>query len=163
MNIRHKALCLAGAVAAAGTAVLGVGTAIADDQRVWCGSDDVRASVDEVNPDEFVVNLEAANPDVDCVLGGYPQPMTFLFAGDQVPVGVDYPGEHSPEVRITPENPAQTRITQDAYAEPAENAVSAVVLTLPRPETMDPQYVVAEWPAGNLKNTITTWPVLPAA
>ncbi|MBK1784535.1 DUF4232 domain-containing protein [Prauserella cavernicola] len=164
MNIRRSASFLAIAAATAGTTVFGAGTAVAADDT-WCTPDDLRVSVSQVNAHEFQLNFEARNSTTDCTLQGYPQPMSFHFVGDQVPVDFEYPGEHSPEVRITPDNPAQARISQDEAAAPAEQQPSTVLLPLPTADDVNvtPKYVAAQWPdTAELASTVTVGPVLPA-
>ncbi|MGW1678177.1 hypothetical protein [Saccharopolyspora sp. NPDC002376] len=164
MRIHRSATCLA--VAVAGTAILSAsGTAVADDVN-YCSPDDLRVSVTQNNSEEFVINFDAANPDTDCELQGYPQPMSFHFVGDQLPIGFEHPGVHSPPVRITLETPGQARITQLVGTEPAESIPSAVLFPLPTADAVDvpPQYVAAQWPEkAELKSTVTVWPVLPAS
>ncbi|MGW0893316.1 hypothetical protein [Saccharopolyspora sp. NPDC002578] len=162
MNIRRSAAFLAVTATVAATAVVGTGAAVAAEDD-WCGPDDLRVTVDQVSPEEFALDFTAADPATDCVLQGYPHAMSFHFISDQLPVDIDNPGEHSPEVRITADSPGRARITQDPNAEPTAQVPTAALFALPTADSIDPQYVAAQWPErAELKSTITVWPLLPA-
>ncbi|MEU8631739.1 DUF4232 domain-containing protein [Amycolatopsis sp. NPDC048633] len=134
---------------AAGGLFLTAGAANAMPSDTPCGASDVHVSIaadpsNAAGHEAYVLTYTAASPTTNCKLEGAPTALTFIAAGQRLPVTATADGSASVPVNLRDGHPAVSRIVQRSAA--ASVAPAFVSFDLPTGPYGQP--VSVEWPAG---------------